>query len=212
MIKENLLFPLVLISFFLLSGCVSMEVSREVQSGRAALRLGNPQAAISHFEAATRIDPNYISNFTLADIGIWTYLGRAYYEANDVEKALASLKRARDRTSDDYFARLYLGVILNQVGSKREGMNELEEGLKGLRVWLETIPGRSSDGQFWDPGSFIANTAGETLAMLRVEEVDWKRIKENVIWLGRNFDEEIDEVRRQSEWDQEGENDDSAMP
>ena len=188
-------------------GCASFEVAREVQSGRAALRLGNPRAAISHFDAAARLDPDYITDFTLADIGIWTYLGRSYYEAEDLDRARESLKRARNRTMDDYFARLYLGLILSQNGARKEGLAVLKSGLKGLEIWLETIPGRSPDGKYWDPGGYLVRTVTQTLTILHGEEIDWITVRENIQWLGKNFDEEIDEVERDAERD--GDDDDS---
>ncbi len=200
--------------FLFLSGCASLEVAREVQSGRVAMQLGNPEAAIPHFEAAARLNPDYITDFTLADIGIWTYLGRAYYDANDMGKARDSLRRARDRHGDDdYFARIYLGLVLTQNGARKEGLAEMEQGLKGLQLWLETIPGRDADGQFWDAGHYLTNTAGETLAMLQGEEINWQAIRDNVVWLGDKFDEEIEEVKRDIEFDGDDEDrDDSSVP
>ncbi len=70
-----------------------------------------------HFEAAARQDPNYTTRFTLLNTGIWTYIGRAYYEIGEKEKALASLKPAKESSSDDYFARIYLGLVISQIGS-----------------------------------------------------------------------------------------------
>ncbi len=131
--------------FFLLifaGSCATIRVSTEVQSGRSALKLGQPKEALTQFEAAAAQDPNYTTRFTLLTTGIWTYVGRAYYEIGEKEKALASLKRAKDSSSNDYVGRIYLGLVMAQTGNTRGGKVELEAGLKGLAAWLEGLPGR----------------------------------------------------------------------
>lgn len=190
-----------LISLFLMGGCVAMQVEREVQSGRTALRLNNPKAAIPHFEIAAGLDPGYLSNFSLLQISIWTYIGRAYYEAGNMTKALESFKRARERYSDDYLARAYLGAIMTEDGQRAEGVREMEVGLTGLKSWLETLPGRSLDGKYWDRGRYMVKTMAETLALLRAQEVDWRKVHENVRWLGKELDEELEKARRDRERD-----------
>jgi len=68
--------------FFVLifaSSCATIRVSTDVQSGRSALKLGQPKEALIHFEAAAAQDPNYTTRFTLLNTGIWTYVGRSYY-------------------------------------------------------------------------------------------------------------------------------------
>ena len=190
---------------FFLTACASMQVAREVQSGRMALRLTDPKTAISHFEEAARLNPDYITDFTPLKIGIWTYLGRAYYEAGDREKALAILKRARERhTSDDYVAPLYLGLLMVQDGSRSEGAKLIEEGLKDLHAWLETLPSAIEEGRYWDPGKRLMKTMSQTLEMLQAKETDWKGVTENVQWLGQKLDEEIEEVRKQKAREREG--------
>lgn len=190
--------------FFFLSGCVAMQVGEEVQSGRAALRVGSSKAAVPHFEAAARLNPDYITNFSPLQVGIWTYLGRAYYEAGDYAKALENLRRARERHSDDYLARIYLGLIMAQNGQRAEGAKEIEVGLQGLKAWLETLPGRSSEGIYWDPGRYMVKTMAETLTLLGAEKVDWRRVSENSRWLGRKLDEEVEEARWYRDRDKEG--------
>ena len=41
-----------------LSSCATLNVAPDVQSGRKALQLGQPKAAITHFEDAARSNPN----------------------------------------------------------------------------------------------------------------------------------------------------------
>jgi len=182
--------------FFLLlfaGSCTTIQVSTDVQSGRSALKLGQPKEALTYFEAAAAQDPNYTTRFTLLNTGIWTYVGRAYYEIGEKEKALASLKRAKESSSDDYIGRIYLGLVMAQTGNAREGKAELKAGLKGLAVWLESLPGR--EGQYWDPGHRIANGISELLKMVQVERPDWQGIAADVEWLGKELEEEIEEVK-----------------
>ena len=184
--------------FFLLifvGGCATIQVSREVQSGRSALKLNQPKAALTHFEAAAAQDPNYTTRFTLLTTGIWTYVGRAFYAIGEKDKALASLKRAKESSSDDYIGRIYLGLVMAQTGNTRGGKAELEAGLKGLAAWLESLPGSGLEGELWDPGQRIANGISELLKMVQVERPDWQGIANNVEWLGMELEEEIENVK-----------------
>jgi len=181
--------------FFSLSSCTTVQVSKDVQSGRAALEQGRPEEALTYFAAAARRDPSYTTRFTLLNTGILTYIGRAYYEMGEKEKALASLKRAKDSTSDDYFARIYLGLVMSQNGKEREGMAELDAGLEGLGIWLESLPGQGQEGQYWDPAGHLQKSITETRSLLREESINLARVNEDVRWLGKEFEAEIDEVR-----------------
>ena len=184
--------------FFILifvSGCTTIQVSTEVQSGRSALILNQPKAALTHFEAAAAQDPNYTTRFTFLTTGIWTYVGRAFYAIGEKDKALASLKRAKESSSEDYIGRIYLGLVMAQTGNTREGKAELEAGLKKLAAWLESLPGTGLEGELWDPGQRIANGISELLKMVQVERPDWQGIATNVEWLGKELEEEIENVQ-----------------
>jgi len=199
------------IVLFFLSSCATMQVSKDVQSGRTALMLGQPKEALTHFEAAAALDPNYTTRFTLLDTGIWTYVGRAYYEIGEKKKALASLKRAKDSSSNDYVGRIYLGLVMSQNGSRREGIGELEAGLKGLAIWLESLPDDSEDGQYWDSEHRIANGISELLKMVQVESSDWAGIATNVEWLGKALEEEIKNSKEEYNENEGGGGDDDGM-
>jgi len=127
--------------------------------------------------------------------GIWTYVGRAYYEIGEKEKALASLKRAKESSSDDYIGRIYLGLVMAQTGNTRGGKAGLEAGLKGLAAWLESLPGSGLEGELWDPGHRIADGISQTRKMLQAERPDWQGIANSVEWLGDALEEEIENVR-----------------
>ena len=188
-----------LIVLFFAGSCANIQVSREVQSGRSALKLNQPKVALTHFESAAAQDPNYTTRFTLLNTGIWTYVGRAYYAIGEKEKALASLKRAKESSSDDYVGRIYLGLVMAQTGNAREGKAELEAGLKGLAAWLESLPSTGEMGELWDPGHRIANGISKFLKMVQVERPDWQGIATNVEWLGKALEEEIENVKDDKE-------------
>ncbi len=184
--------------FFLLifaGSCATIQVSTEVQSGRSALKLGQPKEALTQFEAAAAQDPNYTTRFTLLTTGIWTYVGRANYAIGEKDNALASLKRAKESSSDDYIGRIYLGLVMAQTGNARDGKAELEAGLKGLAVWLESLPGAGIEGQLWDPGYRIANGISKLLKQVQAGRPDWPGIATNVEWLGKALEEEIENVK-----------------
>jgi len=197
---------------FFLSSCATLNVARDVQSGRKALQLDQPKAALTHFEAAAQSNPNYLTDFTLLDIGISSYIGMAYYQAGEKEKALESFRQAKQRHSEDHFARVFLGLTLSQTGRTREGKAELVAGLNGMERWLDTT--RSSNAgraEFWDPGDYLANEIAQTLKLLQAEEINWREIDENVVRLAKNFDDEIDEVERDYEF-QVNDDDGSGTP
>jgi len=181
--------------FIFAGGCATIQVSTDVQSGRSALKLGQPKEALIHFEAAAVQDPNYTTRFTLLTTGIWTYVGRAYYAVGEKDKALASLKRGKKSSSDDYIGRIYLGLVMAQTGNTREGKIELEAGLKGLVAWLESLRGTGLEGELWDPGHRIANGISQILKQVQVERPDWQGIATNVEWLGEALEEEIENVK-----------------
>ena len=197
--RRSVLIPVV---FLFLSGCVTMEVAREVQSGRRALNVGNPKGAVPHFEAAARLAPDYTATFSPLQTGIWTYVGRSYYEAGEREKALENLQRARKQYDDDYLAQLYLGLVMSESGSREIGKKEIEAGLRGLREWLETISARSMDGHYWDPGRSLRKTVVQTLGLVKAED-QWAQVAKNIRWLGKEFDEEPEKVRRDRRHDLE---------
>ena len=189
--------------FIFISSCATLQVSTDVQSGRTALKLDQPKEAITHFEAAALSNPDYITDFTVLDIGIWTYVGMAYYQAGEKEKALENFKQAKQRHREDQFARVFLGLLMSQIGHRKAGKGELVYGLNGLRQWLDTIrhSARTRTGELWDPGDYLAKEIGETLTLLQAEEVDWRAINESVVSLARNFDDEIDEVKRDKQFE-----------
>jgi len=128
---------LTLWSLLLLSGCASFQVAGEVQTGRQALLAGKPDVALVHFQRAAQLDPDYQLHFTSFPQGVWTYVGRSYYNLGKLSEARQAFERTRSRYEQDALARLYLGLILVQEGNRQKGLKECEAGLRGLRDWLE---------------------------------------------------------------------------
>ena len=94
----------------LLGGC-GVQVANESQSGRDALLSSKVDAAISHFERTAEAQPEYVVDNPPLRQSIWTYLGRAYYDAGRVAEARIALFQGLKRDGGDFMARLYLGII-----------------------------------------------------------------------------------------------------
>ena len=92
---------------------------------------------------------------------------------------------------------------MSQLGNRREGIADLKSGLKGLAVWLETLPNKIMEGQSSDPGNFLADKISQTRQMFPTEEPNLREIAANVEWLGKEFEEEIQSVKEDEENDQD---------
>ncbi|MGE5304794.1 MAG: tetratricopeptide repeat protein [Alphaproteobacteria bacterium] len=92
-------------------GC-SASLTSEVDLGRAALNAGSPEVAASHFRRVAEAEPQYVADLPPLREGIWTYLGRAYYDAGKMAEAREALTVALKNDSGDFMARLYFALIL----------------------------------------------------------------------------------------------------
>ncbi|MFQ5849006.1 MAG: tetratricopeptide repeat protein [Candidatus Binatia bacterium] len=185
-----------LLPAILLSGCVAFQVGGEIEAGRRALRYGDPNVALAHFQRAAELDPDYLLNSSL-DQGVWTYVGRSYYNLGKLPEARQALERARSRYERDHLAKLYLGLVLVQNGDPPRGLREIEAGLRGLEGWFDNLfrtdPEESS---FWDPGGQLEKEIKGILAMIGGDDISWAELVARGEWLGQEFEEEIDLVRR----------------
>jgi len=123
-----------LIMLFVVSGC-GVQVATEVQSGRTALMAGKPELALTHFERGAESQPDYVFDLPPLQEGIWTYLGRAYYETGKLPEAREALSQALKRNDGDFMARLYLGLVLlrlNGLPSKPDNSFTLKDILYAL--------------------------------------------------------------------------------
>jgi tetratricopeptide (TPR) repeat protein len=127
---------------FLVYAC-AVQVSKDVQSGRAALLDGQPQMAEAHFRRVVEADPDYVVDWSLFRVGIWTYLGRAYYDAGKFAEARQALLQALKRHESDSMARLYFGMTLLRTKAPaasdkpltfNEVLYALKEGVASKRV------------------------------------------------------------------------------
>ena len=97
--------PVGIWTIVILYGCVGSQVAREVQLGRNALQTGQPQAAVGYLRYAAELDPDYKTPYSVSE-SVWTYLGRAYYEAGNFQDARRALEKALFIDKDDSIAEL----------------------------------------------------------------------------------------------------------
>ncbi|HEY6201284.1 MAG TPA: tetratricopeptide repeat protein [Candidatus Binatia bacterium] len=178
------------------SSCVTAQ--GEVQAGRKDLLYGDPNAAVVRFQNAAATSPNALYFSTMPE-GVWTYVGRAYYQSGRLPEARQALERAVSRSNDDSLARLYLGLTLVRAGDRPGGLKNIESGLTGIHDWLDYLEYRLpyGIGRFWDPRKEIRGEIRTQLAMIG-PNVDWPRLIAGGEWVGRQMEEEIDRAR----WDE----------
>lgn len=81
-------------------------------AGRQALLRGEPDNAANYFNAIAQTDPSYVVTSAPPRKSIWTYLGRAYYNAGRYAEARVALDKALTYVKDDDVARLYRGLTV----------------------------------------------------------------------------------------------------
>jgi tetratricopeptide (TPR) repeat protein len=181
---------------FVLTACTAYQVAGQVQSGRQALLINNNEQALAYFQQAAQSDPNYIFQSGLYRETIWTYVGRSQYNLGQLKEARESLEKALSVYSDDYLARIYLGLTLLRSSEDARGLKELDSGLKGLYDWLEDINRAQAFTAFWDPLREIRSEIEKDLQMISNKDVDRQQLIASAEWIGKRMEEEIDLVRR----------------
>ena len=83
-------------------------------------------------------NPNYQTSNALHE-SIWTYLGRAYYETGKYAEARKALDQALALDPNDSMARLYLGMTLTRSNDRERGLVEMQTGLNGIHVLLDSL-------------------------------------------------------------------------
>jgi tetratricopeptide (TPR) repeat protein len=180
----------------LLSGCASVLVSGDFQSGREALLTNNDQRALGYFQSVAEKDPNYVFVADLFREGVWTYLGRVQYKLGRYEEARQSLERALSIDPNDNLARLYLGLTLARRTNSAQGLKDIQAGLQGLYDLLEYMQASRPFTAFWDPQRQIRSEIKNELDMISGKDIDWPKLIEGAEWVGREMDEEVERVRR----------------
>ena len=183
-------------SLVLLSACASMKAGSDVAAGRRALLAGQDETALSYFQSAAQIDPNYRYGSAYQQ-GIWSYVGRTEYSTGRLPQARETLQKALAANKDEDIARLYLGLTLARSGDRQAGLKEIENGMRGIHDWIEYITEaqRFSFGQFWDPAREIRTAIQGDLAMISGKEFDWQRLISDSEWVAKRMEEEGDKAR-----------------
>ncbi len=99
-------------ALLLLPACAALQSQSDFLAGRRALMRGEPDNALSYFERVAQSDPAYVSESVSPRKSIWTYVGRAHYNAGRYDAARSAFEKALAHRSDDYVAKLYLGLTL----------------------------------------------------------------------------------------------------
>jgi len=183
-----------------LTGCTSLQIGGEVQSGRQALLKGNSELALGYFYGAAQRDPHYIyATGSSPKQSVWSYVGRSEYLTGRFPQARQTLERALSGNREEDIARLYLGLTLAREGDRQRGLKEIESGMRGIDRWLDYVNQafRYSFGQYWDPGRDIRSAIQSDLAMIGGKDLDWQKLIANTEWLGIRMEEESDLARRQ---------------
>lgn len=81
-------------------------------AGRQALLRGEPDNAVNYFNPIAQADPSYVVTSAPPPKSIWTYVGRAHYNAGRYGEAKVALDRALTYVKDDYVALLYRGLTI----------------------------------------------------------------------------------------------------
>ena len=133
---------LLLVFLFLLS-CAGLGTQSEFLAGRQALLRGEPDNARSYFDRIAQSDPRFVSNEVSPPRSIWTYIGRADYNAGRYALAETAFEKAVGQLKEDYIAKLYLGLtrlrprepaVSSKAFSLQEVTYALREGIDPKRV------------------------------------------------------------------------------
>jgi tetratricopeptide (TPR) repeat protein len=179
------------------AGCASFQVAGQVQSGRQALLMNDPETALAYFLQAADKDPNYIYSSGNFRESVWTYIGRAQYALGRHAEARRSFERALSVYKDDAMAQLYLGLAMVKGGDRERGLKQIQIGLKGLSDWIEFLNQSRRYYAFWDPNGEIRKEIDKTLALTAGEQTaPLETVVASAEWVGRQMEEEIDKVRR----------------
>lgn len=192
--KQGWIVPVCLAGF--LAGCAAYQVAGQVQTGRQALLINQPERALPYFREAAQNDPNYIYQSMHFREGVWTYVGRAEYGTGQFKEARRSLERALSTDKDDNLARLYLGLALARSGESSRGFKEIEAGMRGIHDWLEYMERTRPFDAYWDPVREIRTAIEKDLETVSGRDFNREQLIANAEWLGHKMEDEMDRVRQ----------------
>jgi tetratricopeptide (TPR) repeat protein len=186
-----------LAGLLMLAGCAAFNTATQVQSGRRALLVNEPERALPYFLEAAQRDPNYIYRSVHFSEGIWTYVGRTQYATQRYAEARQALERALSVDADDQLARLYLGLTLARSGDPSRGAKEILGAMRTIHDWLEYMERTRPFEAYWDPLREIRKAIEVHLPSgpgndLMISE----RLIADAEWLGNKMEDEIERVRQ----------------
>lgn len=181
----------------LLASCAAFTTSTQVQSGRRALLVNDPERALPYFLAVAQSDPGYVYRSVHFSEGVWTYVGRTQYATKRYAEARQSLERALKVDPDDLLARLYLGLTLARSGDDARGYKDVLGAMRGIHDWLEYIQRSRPFEAYWDPLREIRKAIEVHLPSgPGSEAVISERLIADAEWLGDKMEDEIERVRQ----------------
>jgi len=123
--------------------CAGFRTDSEFLAGRQALLRGEPDNARSYFDRVAQSDPRFVSREVSPPRSIWTYIGRADYNAGRYAQAESAFEKAVGQLKEDDIAKLYLGLTRlrppeptgsSNAFSLQEVTYALREGIDPKRV------------------------------------------------------------------------------
>jgi tetratricopeptide (TPR) repeat protein len=187
---ERVIVPTYFSALLFIAGCSG--VGGDVAAGRNALQTGRSNDAVGYLSRAAAADPDYKLPYRV-HASVLAYLGRAYLETGQDTQARQTLEKAVNLDKDDSLAHLYLGIVLLKTGERERGRKEIEEGLRAIDDTLEFFAEEDRFYRlFWDPNMQIRNDIRKSLAA-KLDDAQLAMAGERI---GSQFDEEIDEARR----------------
>lgn len=191
-VRQVVAFALVL----LLPACASFQTAGQVQAGRRALLVNDPEAALPYFLEAAKRDPDYVYISEDFREGVWTYVGRTQYATKRYQDARQSLEHALANDRDDNLARLYYGLTLVRLGDSARGLKEIESAMQGIHDWLEYMERTRPFQAFWDPLREIRKTIENDLDKTPGKDLGRENLIADAEWLGNKMETEIEKVRQ----------------
>jgi len=180
-----------LLVILLLSACTSWKVQKDIAAGRMYLRTEQPDRALSHFEIAAKANPAYVTNFTEFPVGVWTYIGRSYYELGDLGKARAALDRSITENRNAILGHTYLGAVQINQGEIPLGLQTASTGLELLHAWFAQLDATNQYASYWDPSNRVRDTTTRLIKDIRAGDKDWVEVASTLDWIGWQMDQEI---------------------
>jgi len=181
----------------LLPGCAAFTTSTQAQSGRRALLVNDPEAALPYFLEAAQTNPNYVYRSVDFHEGIWTYVGRTQYATKRYAEARQSLERALSLDPTDLLGRLYFGLALVRTGDGARGAKEIIAGMRGIYDFIDYMNRARPIQAFWDPMFEIRKAIDPYLARSPSDDlVIPAGLIADAEWLGNKMEDEVERVRQ----------------